>query len=121
MATEDLRFLADENFNNDLMRALLRRLPHLDIIRAQDTVIAGEEDPALLAWAADEGRILLTHDARTIPRFAFDRVRAGQPMPGVVVVAMVASRGEVLDDLFVLIAASSNDEWHDRVHFVPLH
>lgn len=31
-----LRLLADENFNRDLVRGLLRHRPHLDIVRAQD-------------------------------------------------------------------------------------
>jgi predicted nuclease of predicted toxin-antitoxin system len=81
MVSSGLRFLADENFNNDLLRALVRQLPDLDVVRAQDIVVSGADDPTLLAWAAQEGRILLTHDVRTIPRFAYERVRAGQPMP----------------------------------------
>ena len=120
MATSDPRFLADENFNNDLLRALLRRLPGLDVVRAQDTAIAGADDPTLLVWAAVEGRILLTHDVRTIPRHAYERVRAGLPLPGVVVIAAGAGLGEVLDDLHALIAANRDDEWPDQVHFVPL-
>jgi hypothetical protein len=120
MTTSRPRFLADENFNNHLLRALLRGLPNFDIVRAQDAVVAGAEDPALLAWAATEGRILLTHDAKTIPRFAYDRVRAGLPVPGVVVVALTADLGDALDDLLVLIGASRDEEWRDRVQFVPL-
>lgn len=114
------RFLADENLNNDLLRALLRRLPDLDIIRVQDTAIAGADDPALLAWAADAGRILLTHDARTIPGYAYARLRAALPLPGVVVVAASTDLGAALDDLLTLIAASRDDEWPDQVRFVPL-
>ena len=120
MAASPPRFLADENFNNDLLRALLRRLPDLAVVRVQDTAIAGADDPALLAWAAGEGRIVLTHDARTIPRFAYERVGAGLPLPGVVIVAAGAGLGEALDDLLTMIAASRDDEWPDQVRFVPL-
>ena len=120
MAPSGPRFLADENFNNDLLRALRRRLPDLDVVRAQDATIAGAEDPDLLDWAAGEGRILLTHDARTIPGFAYERVRAGLPLPGVVVVAADAGIGGALDDLLVVIGASSDEEWADQVQFVPL-
>ncbi len=120
MATDGPRFLADENFNNDLLRALLRRLPDLDIIRVQDTAIAGADDPTLLAWAADEGRILLTHDARTIPGFAYARLRATLPLPGVVVVAASATIGDALDDLLVMIGARSDEEWPGQAQFVPL-
>lgn len=44
-----LRFAADENLNNDIIRGLLRRRPDLDIVRLQDTEIAGAADPTVLA------------------------------------------------------------------------
>ena len=54
------RLAADENFNNDIMRGLLRRKPELDIVRIQDAGLSGKDDPVLLDWCAAEGRILLT-------------------------------------------------------------
>ena len=118
--TGKLRFLADENFNNDLLRALRRRLPDLDVVRAQDTTIAAADDPNLLAWAADQGRILLTHDARTLPGFANERLRAALPLPGVVVVATSAALGDALEELHIMIEAGDDDDWPDQVRFVPL-
>jgi predicted nuclease of predicted toxin-antitoxin system len=61
-----LRFAADENFNNNIIRGLLRRQPELDIVRVQDVGLRGADDPTVLEWAAQEGRILLTHDVATI-------------------------------------------------------
>ena len=61
-----LRWLADENFNNDILRALFRRNPTLDIVRAQDVGLSGVDDSSLLAWAAEATRVLLTHDVSTI-------------------------------------------------------
>ena len=40
-----LRLLADENFNGDIVRALLLRQPDLDIVRVQDVGLAGVDDP----------------------------------------------------------------------------
>jgi predicted nuclease of predicted toxin-antitoxin system len=54
-----LRFLADENFNTNVVRGLLRRQPDLDIVRVQDVGLSGADDPTLLAWAAQHGRIIL--------------------------------------------------------------
>ena len=45
-----------ENFNNDVLRGLLRRRPELDVLRVQDAGLRTRDDPALLAWAAVEGR-----------------------------------------------------------------
>ena len=57
-----IRFAADEDFNADIVRALRRRLPELDIIRVQDVGLSGGDDPTVLAWAASDARVLLTHD-----------------------------------------------------------
>jgi predicted nuclease of predicted toxin-antitoxin system len=65
-----LKLLADENFDNTILRGLLRRQPDIDIIRVQDTELYGANDPTVLAWAAQENRILLTHDVATITRYA---------------------------------------------------
>lgn len=78
-----LRLAADENFNNNIVRGLLRRRPDLDIVRIQDVGLSGASDPAVLEWAAREGRVLLTHDVSTLTRYADERVQAGKPMPGV--------------------------------------
>ncbi len=56
-----LRLLADENFNNSIVRGLLRRKPDLDIIRVQDIDLSGIDDRVILAWAAQENRIVVTH------------------------------------------------------------
>lgn len=78
-----LRWLADENFNNDILRALFRAKRDLDIVRAQDVGLTGTGDQALLAWAAEQNRVLLTHDVSTITAHAYRRVMKGDPMPGV--------------------------------------
>ncbi len=57
----------DENFNGDIFRGLLLRHPNLDLLRVQDVGLREVDDPAILAWAADNGRILLTHDRATMP------------------------------------------------------
>ena len=67
------RWLAGENFNNDILRALYRESPGTDIVRAQDVGLTGTTDEVLLAWAADQNRILLTHDVSTITAHAYRR------------------------------------------------
>ena len=60
-----LRFLADENFNYDVVSGLRGRNPDIDLVRVQEVSLTGADDPTVLAWAADENRILLTHDVQT--------------------------------------------------------
>ncbi|MBP1468875.1 DUF5615 family PIN-like protein [Candidatus Chloroploca sp. M-50] len=54
---------ADEHFNTNIVRGLLRRAPSLDIVRVQDAGLSGGDDPPVLAWAAQEGRGLLKASA----------------------------------------------------------
>jgi Domain of unknown function (DUF5615) len=77
-----LRFLADEDFDNDIVRGMLRRLPSLDILRAQGVGLSGAIDPRVLEWAAKEGRVLVTHDVSTMTAHAYIRVSNDLPMPG---------------------------------------
>lgn len=65
-----LRLAADENFNNDIVRALLRRKPDLDLMRIHDVGLRGADDPTRWEWAAQEGRVLLTYDITTITCYA---------------------------------------------------
>ena len=66
-----IRWFADENFNNDILRALLRRSPELDIVRAQDVGLGGTDDQHILECAASQGRIILTHDVNTMTAHAY--------------------------------------------------
>lgn len=79
-----IKFLADEDFNNRILRGLLRRQSDLDIIRVQDTHLFGAPDAAILEWGFQNHRILLTHDVSTITRFAFERIRSGEHIAGVI-------------------------------------
>ncbi len=71
-----LRLAADENLNNDIVRGLVRRRPDLDIVRIQDANLSGQIDPLILQWCADNNRVLLTHDVKTITKHAYERVVA---------------------------------------------
>lgn len=115
-----LRLAADENLNGDIVRGLLRRKPALDLVRIQDIGLSGADDPAVLEWAASEGRILVTHDVSTLARHAFERVTAGKPMPGVFAVHMEAAIGPAIEDLLLLAECSLDDEWQAQVRFLPL-
>lgn len=115
-----LRFAADENFNNDIVRGLLRRNADLDIVRIQDTGLSGAEDPPVLEWAAHEGRVLLTHDVRTITRYAYERVDRGMRMPGVVEVSRSVSIGMAIEDLLLLAECSREGEWEGQILYLPL-
>lgn len=115
-----LRLLADENFSHDIVRGLRSRHPFVDLVSAQDVGLSGADDPAALAWAAANGRVVLTHDVRTMAAFAHERVRRGLRMPGIFVISQDLPVGQVIEDLLLLVDLSADDEWDGRVEFLPL-
>ena len=115
-----LCLLADENFNNDIVRGVRRKEPNLDVVRVQDLGLAGADDPTVLAWAADNGRILITHDVSTITRYAYDRVRNGMSMPGVFEITRNTPLSVAIKEVVLLAACSRSDEWEGQVLYLPL-
>ena len=115
-----LRLGADENFNNDIVRGLVRRKPGIDIVRVQDVGLSGANDTAVLEWAANEKRVFLTHDAATITRHAYDRIRAARPMPGVFEVSPSVPIGRAIDDLLLIVECSIESEWEGQIRYLPL-
>jgi hypothetical protein len=53
-------------------------------------------------------------------KYAYERVRNQQPMPGVIEVNKNAPMQLVIDDLLILAGASLEGEWENRVGYVPL-
>ncbi len=115
-----VRLAADENFDNDIIWGLLRRRPDLDIVRVQDVGLSGASDPDVLEWAAQAGRIILTHDKKTFVPYAHQRVAAGQPLPGVCMVQATAPVGAAINDILLLLEGISAEEWEGQVQHVPL-
>ena len=115
-----IRFLADENFDNDIVRGVRRRYPAIDIVRVQEVGLRTCPDEIVLAWAAEHSHILLTLDARTMTRHAADRVTAGLAMPGVFEVSRHAPHGAVIEDIRIIAECSVEGEWEGQVQYVPL-
>ena len=115
-----LRLATDEDFNNRILRGLLRRRPDLDIVRVQDAGLTGRGDAEVLAWAAQEGRVLLTHDVTTMKRYVDGRVAAGLSMPGVFEASQQIPIAQAIEDILLLAECSLEGEWEGQVRFLPL-
>ena len=76
--------------------------------------------PIVLAWAAQNGRVVLTHDVSTMTAHAYARVASGLPMPGVFAVSQLAPISQVIEDLVLLAECSLPGEWEGQVRYVPL-
>jgi len=86
-----IRFQADADFNQIIVSAVGRRNPQIDIRTATVANLAGLKDPDVLAIAAGENRVLVTHDHKTMPRHFAEFVRM-TASPGLIVVSQSLPR-----------------------------
>jgi len=112
-------FLADEDLHVGLIDGLRSREPAIDILDVKRTGLRGMTDPALLELVAQQGRILVTHDRRTMSRYFLERLSAGKPNSGIFVVPQEAALGEVIDSVLLVWAASQPDEWRNQIVYLP--
>jgi predicted nuclease of predicted toxin-antitoxin system len=115
-----LRLVSDADFNGRVLRALRRSDPSLDVVRVQDVGLRTAPDPDVLEWAATEGRVVLTRDQGTMVGFAYARVGAGLPMPGVVVTRDYLPIGLQVQDILIVAHCSAPNGLADQVVFIPL-
>ena len=115
-----LRFLADENLNNNIIRGLALRDRSIDLVRAVEAGIGNTPDPEVLAFAAAQGRIVLSHDVATLAGFAYERVSQGLAMPGVVEVPEWLGVGPAIEDLLLIAGAGVEGEFEGCVIYLPL-
>ena len=115
-----LRLLTDENFNQGIVRGLYRRSPNLDLLSVRDVGLASIPDPQILNWAVQNDRVLLTHDKKTMTKYAEQLLIRGEPIAGVVFVPNRLPIGRAIDDLQLVIECYSQSAMHDRIEYLPL-
>jgi hypothetical protein len=98
----------------------LRRRSDLDLVRVQDVGLMQTPDPEILAWAAGQRRVLLSHDVSSVPPAAYERVENGMEMPGVFIVPDRMPIGQAIDEILFLSSEVEADEWKNQVLFLPV-
>jgi len=101
-----LCLLIDHDFNDRILHGLRLRVPKLDAVVARTIGFEQTPDVALLAWAAAEKRIVLSHDVQT--------------MPGLVVVPQRVPIGHAVEELTMVVLCSDQSEWQNLIIYLPL-
>ena len=99
-----VRFLADANLHHAIVTGCLRRAPAIDFLSARAAKLEGMSDLDVLALAAAQGRILVTHDFRTMPRHFAELLATGATSPGVLLVKQHTPLASVIEDLHKEVA-----------------
>jgi hypothetical protein len=115
-----VQYLFDEDFNGRIVRGVRRRSSNLNALSIQEAGLRNADDPAVLEWAAAAGRVVVSHDHRTMRAYADERLIGGQEMAGLILVRQDYSLGRAIDDLVLLGETTTAEEWQGTILFLPL-
>jgi Domain of unknown function (DUF5615) len=114
-----IRFLADADLNKPITTGMLRREPAVDF-RSDNIALLSLPDLDVLALAAEENRILVSHDVNTMPANFLRYTQAGGHCPGLILIPQRLEVARAIDELLLLWLASEPSEWESRLVWFPL-
>ncbi|MGB7552872.1 MAG: DUF5615 family PIN-like protein [Candidatus Korobacteraceae bacterium] len=115
-----VRFLADADLNKAIVTGVLRREPSVDFLTAHAAGLRRMTDPEVLALAAEQGRMLVSHDVGTMPAHFRAFRNAGRYSPGVFLVPQSLNLATAIDELLIIWLTSDASEWETRLLWLPL-
>jgi hypothetical protein len=114
------RSLADQDFNEHILQGVERREPLVECVRVRTLGLDARIDPEILAYAATQGFIVLSHDVNTMTAAAYARVATGEPMAGLFLAHQPDPVGPIIEDLVLIALASAAQDWANQVRYLPL-
>lgn len=115
----NIRYQADADLNQAIVTGVLRRESTIDFQTANAAGLEGVKDANVLAIAAKQGRILVSHDRKTMP-IEFAEFIVNSQSAGVIIVSRKSPLELIIEELLLIWAASSAEEWVDRIAKLPL-
>lgn len=113
-----VRFQADADLHVPIIKGLRRREPAIDFMIANEAKLAGLDDFAVLALAATNGRVLVSHDVSTMPE-AFSRFIQEQTSPGVILVSQELPYRDAIEGLMRVWSSTEAEDWQNVLSFLP--
>ena len=111
-------FQADADLDEDIIWGVKRAEPVIDFQTADEAGIRGLKDSIVLKTAANENRILISHDRRTMPYHFADFIQ-NQTSPGVFIISQGARISQIIDDIILIWFASEPEEWENPIADLP--
>jgi len=114
-----IRFQVDADLNQIILLATVRREPSMDFQTAGTADLVQRRDKEVLAIAAQEKRLLVTHDQKTMPRH-FAEFITTETSPGLLVVPQHLAVATVVENSLLIWFTTEAEEWTNRISFLPL-
>jgi uncharacterized protein DUF5615 len=112
------QFQADADLNEDIVKGVLRREPKVDFRTATSARLRGLSDLEVLTIAAEEARILVSHDRKTMPR-TFAQFIQVKTSPGSLLISQKTDLLIAIESLLLAWVASDHEEWTNRIVVLP--
>jgi predicted nuclease of predicted toxin-antitoxin system len=113
-----IRFQADADLSEDIVSGVLRRERQIDFKTAPESGLRGLSDAEVLALASRDGRIVVSHDRKTMPRHFAEFLRTNSS-PGLFIVSQKADLTSVIEAPVLVWGASEAEEWINRLVTIP--
>lgn len=78
------------------------------------------KDPEVLALAAAQQRVLVSHDVGTMPAHFRAFTKSGKPSAGVFLVPQSLDVAAAIEELLLIWIASEASEWENQLAWLPL-
>lgn len=114
-----IRLQADADLKHAIIAGVLRRAASLDFRRAEAVPLEGLGDPAVLFAAAQDGRVLVSHDVNTMERHFREFIKE-HASPGLILIPQRrVSIGAAIESLVFLWEVLDAADLENRVCLVP--
>jgi predicted nuclease of predicted toxin-antitoxin system len=114
-----VRFQADADLNEDIVTGVRRRVPEIDFQTAHAANLHGLQDEIVLALAAQEGRVVVSHDLSTMPT-AFGNFIQNNTSAGLIIITQHTPLAVAIEELILIWVASEAEEYENVVMKIPL-
>jgi hypothetical protein len=114
----EIRFQADADLRQAIVTGAIRRQPHLDFQSANEAGLEGIKDPEVLTLAARDGRVLVTHDRKTMPT-EFGQFIISHTSSGVLILSQNLPISEAINAIILVWEASTSEEWINQIMTFP--
>ncbi|MBP0017425.1 MAG: DUF5615 family PIN-like protein [Cyanobacteria bacterium SBLK] len=112
-------YQADADLNQIIVTGVKRQEPELDFQTAFAAKLQGLSDLEVLALSAQQNRLLVTHDRKTMP-LQFVEFMSQNTSYGVLIVSKKLAIEIVIDELILIWSVSNAEEWINRIAHLPL-
>jgi len=114
-----IRFLADADLRPEIVYGLRRRAPAINFILSQGPIPEATRDPNVLAVARNLGRVLVSHDRRTMPKHFYAFLEHSES-PGLILLSQTYPLRDAIEQLFYIWLFSDPGELRNRITYLPL-